>query len=86
LGIYDSAGSVELGGKIVNPFGHAEQITLGVTYGSMHTSESKVDIFKPRPFGYPVQMNLNMQQVVHSYEQWSSFTERLRGTSASVST
>ena len=74
---------MEVGVNLTNPLGRAEQVDLQLEQGSQSTNSFCLSYTRPRFWGRGV-ADVRLQQVFHSYERWSSFTERVRGCLATV--
>lgn len=92
-GIYAQGmeGSTELSLRLINPTGHAEQLSISTEWGARPemknvSSSHSLELVKPRPFGKPVVFDARLHQLAHNREIWSSYVELLRGTTATVAT
>lgn len=79
------AGTVEASLNLNNPIGNAEQISIGIEHGTMHTNVYSVAYTHPKPWGLPAIADLRLHQLFSDREPWSSYVERMRGGIATIS-
>ncbi|GAB4818843.1 hypothetical protein N2152v2_005889 [Parachlorella kessleri] len=77
--VQGTEGSVEASLNLTNPLGYAEQVSLTAEYGSQSTNVYSLAITKPKPAGLPLLLDFRLNQLFHSYQWTSSFSELLRG-------
>jgi len=75
---------VEASLNLTNPFGYAEMISLGVEQGTQHTNTYSLSYTIPKPWGHPAIADIRINQLFSDKEFWSSYVQRLRGGTATV--
>ena len=70
--------------NIRNYAGYAEKTSVAAEYGVSHSNTFSVSSSVPRVCGLPIQFDFKIQQASHDREKWSSFIERFRGGSVSI--
>ncbi|KAI3432894.1 hypothetical protein D9Q98_010476 [Chlorella vulgaris] len=78
-------GSVETSVNLTNPLGYAEQVSLGVEYGTQATNVYTLALTKPKPLGRSLLADVRLHQQVHSCQTWSSYVELVRGGAVTLS-
>lgn len=77
-------GTVEASLNLTNPLGYAEQVSVGLEYGTQRTNLCSFTYTVPKPWNYPVIGDLRLQQLLTDRQPWSSYVERLRGGMVTV--
>ncbi len=67
-----------------SPLGYAEQLSFGGDVGSNKSNTIWFNLTKPRPYGRRMVVALRTNQLYHSYQQWSSYNEKVRGSLLSL--
>uniref|UniRef100_K3W6Z5 POTRA domain-containing protein n=1 Tax=Globisporangium ultimum (strain ATCC 200006 / CBS 805.95 / DAOM BR144) TaxID=431595 RepID=K3W6Z5_GLOUD len=68
-----------------NALGTAEKITFGATYARSGSNTERATFQKPRFLGLPLYLSATAANELHSHEYLSSYSEKIRGGSISVS-
>lgn len=87
-GIYaqGTEGTGESSIRLINPTGHAEQLSASLVVGTKSTTSYSLDLTKPRPLGNPIILDAKLHQDRQSKELWSSYCELVRGGVVTVAT
>lgn len=72
--------------NLTNPLGHAEQVSVAAEYGSQSSNVYSLAVTKPRPRGLPLLLDLRVNQLFHSHQWASSFSELTRGGALTATT
>ncbi|KAF0686241.1 Aste57867_21946 [Aphanomyces stellatus] len=70
---------------LTNPLGNAEQIELGLSHGQYGSDSQNFSYRRPKFLGFPAWLTANAVNEVQVFERFSSYREKFRGGTVSVS-
>lgn len=82
--VQGSEGTVEATFNVRNYAGYAEKLSFSVEQGMSKSNTYAMRLQVPRIMRLPYQMDIRMHQIFDNKAKWSSYTERLRGLSCSL--